>query len=270
MRDTDTVPMTLLRAPFEARTWRELAYVLVGVALSCIAAVYLFVGFATGGLFAIVLIGIPVLVATIVGGRVWGELHRWLCATLLRTPIDAPAPFTQKPGILGLVRSGLTDPVGWRAVVYLTVKSVFGAAAGFFALLFAATAALFTVSPIIWWLEHPINIDSNGVERRSMIQIDDFYFDTLPRMLLLASVGLVCLFLAPWPIRAWTAIDVILVRGLLGETKRDKRLQQLQETRTTAVEDSAATLRRVERDLHDGTQARLVTNVAASSRRSST
>ena len=43
----------------------------------------------------------------------------------------------------------------------------------------------------------------------------------------------------------------------------DGRVAELEFTRATAVDDSAATLRRVERDLHDGTQARLVTMAMA-------
>ncbi|MCQ4028561.1 histidine kinase, partial [Klebsiella pneumoniae] len=44
-----------------------------------------------------------------------------------------------------------------------------------------------------------------------------------------------------------------------GVTERlERRVEQLTETRTAAVDDSAAELRRLERDLHDGAQARLV------------
>jgi signal transduction histidine kinase len=64
---------------------------------------------------------------------------------------------------------------------------------------------------------------------------------------------------APWPIRGIAAIDRFLIGALLSPTEHDRRMMRLQETRTAAVEDSALTLRRLERDLHDGTQARLVT-----------
>ena len=48
-----------------------------------------------------------------------------------------------------------------------------------------------------------------------------------------------------------------LVRNLLGPTSMAERVSELERTRTLAVEDSAAALRRVERDLHDGAQMRL-------------
>src|SRR5581483_3547328 len=63
---------------------------------------------------------------------------------------------------------------------------------------------------------------------------------------------------APWVIRGVVAIDRLAVRLLLGPTTRAERVAQLERTRAAAVDDAAATLRRIERDLHDGAQARLV------------
>src|SRR5439155_4363726 len=55
------------------------------------------------------------------------------------------------------------------------------------------------------------------------------------------------------------AVEGALVRGLLGPTASSQRIRSLERTRGRAVDDSAAALRRIERDLHDGAQARLVT-----------
>ena len=63
---------------------------------------------------------------------------------------------------------------------------------------------------------------------------------------------------APWIVRGITQLDAALIRTLLGPTDADQRIQSLEETRTIAVDESAAALRRIERDLHDGAQARLV------------
>jgi signal transduction histidine kinase len=59
-------------------------------------------------------------------------------------------------------------------------------------------------------------------------------------------------------VRGVLALDRALIRGLLGPTAESERIQSLEDTRAMAVEDSAASLRRIERDLHDGAQARLV------------
>jgi signal transduction histidine kinase len=73
-----------------------------------------------------------------------------------------------------------------------------------------------------------------------------------------SAIGLAGMFVVPWLARGVTAVDRLLVRGLLGPTRLSTRVENLEVTRASAVDDSAATLRRIERDLHDGTQARLV------------
>ncbi len=60
-----------------------------------------------------------------------------------------------------------------------------------------------------------------------------------------------------WLARGINAGDRWLVRSLLGPSSMAERVSELERTRTLAVEDSAAALRRVERDLHDGAQMRL-------------
>ncbi|MYS83683.1 sensor histidine kinase [Embleya scabrispora] len=65
------------------------------------------------------------------------------------------------------------------------------------------------------------------------------------------------LALAPW----FARVNALWNRSLLAPTKEAElalRVQHLTESRTDAVDASAAELRRIERDLHDGAQARLV------------
>ena len=59
--------------------------------------------------------------------------------------------------------------------------------------------------------------------------------------------------------RAVVAADRWLLRGLLGPGRLAERVRDLEQTRAVAVDDSAALLRQVERDLHDGAQIRLAT-----------
>src|SRR5207249_3368494 len=77
--------------------------------------------------------------------------------------------------------------------------------------------------------------------------------------LLAAAAGLAMVLAAPWLARAVTALDLWLMRGLLGPGRLAQRVADLEATRARAVDDSAALLRRLERNLHDGTQIRLAT-----------
>jgi signal transduction histidine kinase len=72
------------------------------------------------------------------------------------------------------------------------------------------------------------------------------------------SAGMLITLVAPWVVRGVLAIDNMLARALLGPSWANTRVQELERSRAHAVDESALTLRRIERDLHDGTQARLV------------
>ena len=70
--------------------------------------------------------------------------------------------------------------------------------------------------------------------------------------------GVVFLLAAPWAMRGFVNVDQMLMRSLLGPDPMATRVRSLERARSQTVDASAATLRRIERDLHDGTQAQLV------------
>ncbi|WP_457028967.1 sensor histidine kinase [Kitasatospora sp. P5_F3] len=73
----------------------------------------------------------------------------------------------------------------------------------------------------------------------------------------------VVLVLVGWPLLPWAArflstVDRMLVDSLLSPTPLSERVRELEDDRGAVVDTAAADLRRIERDLHDGAQARLV------------
>ena len=80
---------------------------------------------------------------------------------------------------------------------------------------------------------------------------------------LFVPLGAFLLLAAPWLAHGVNELDLVLMRGLLGPGSPDptvltERVRDLEVTRAHAVDDSAARLRSIERDLHDGAQAQLV------------
>ncbi|MGI5356797.1 sensor histidine kinase [Streptomyces sp. CA-252508] len=73
-------------------------------------------------------------------------------------------------------------------------------------------------------------------------------------------VGLVVLWpVLPYLARALSNVDRAMVRGLLSPSDElERRISELESDRGVVVDTAAADLRRIERDLHDGAQARLV------------
>ncbi|MFJ4969226.1 sensor histidine kinase [Streptomyces sp. NPDC088755] len=90
-----------------------------------------------------------------------------------------------------------------------------------------------------------------------------YAFIRLPWGVLTFTVTLVSLFVL-WPVlpfiaRGLTAADRAMVRGLLSPSDElERRIAELESDRGVVVDTAAADLRRIERDLHDGAQARLV------------
>jgi signal transduction histidine kinase len=250
---------TVLRAPLTFRTWRELAYLLICPVVSTIAftLTIAFTGIGLG--LVITFIGLPLLAAVIYSGRIWGVVFRWLSKIFLRSPVAAPPPLARRPGVLGWLVSCFRDRAGWRGLAYVVASFPIMIAASYAAVV--AWATCFTIATYAaWWaVFDPTTTDSHGVTRHSGADIGSLYFDHLWSALLLSAVGVVAFWLIPpWLTRGAAALNQILIRSLLGPTRRDLRVTELERTRSVAVESSAATLRRVERDLHDGTQAQLV------------
>ena len=159
----NAVLTAVLRAPFEARTWKQLLYVVAAFVLGCAGVCYLFFGIGGGLYLSVFLVGIPLL-ALLVLGRYPS------CAVPgpAGYPVEAPPAFHRERGFFGFLRSAFTDRASWRALLFLFVQAVVGIAAGYLGLMVVAMTVFIAVSPIPWLLFHPMNIDPEGVERHSL------------------------------------------------------------------------------------------------------
>ena len=86
-------------------------------------------------------------------------------------------------------------------------------------------------------------------------------FSHLPVDIYLTIGGIALLMAAPWLTAAVGTLDVRAGRVLLGPSRAEElehRVERLAETRAGVVDAADAERRRLERDLHDGTQQRLV------------
>ena len=261
--DIRRVTGTILRAPFTDRTVRELLYCGLGGVVGgigfYITVVMLALGLVITASIVGTVFGLLLLTLALRVSRGLGGLHRRLAWRLLRYRVEAPPKFQPGNGILGRVDKRLRDRAAWRAVSYSLIKLPVA-----FVELYAITAAvigLFDVTyPVDWLL---FRNHSTG-SLHPMVALNpasfgagSFPVDTWPSTFLAVLLGAASVVAATWLARAITAGDRRLVRALLGPRSMAERVSQLERTRTLAVEDSAAALRRVERDLHDGAQMRL-------------
>jgi signal transduction histidine kinase len=176
-------------------------------------------------------------------GRAAGRLHRRLAARLLGEDVAEPA------------KSART---GWRAFGYLLLKVPLAVLEGYAALLWLAGLANMTYP--FWWpmfRNHPPGVRLSPVGVLTPFGIFDVA--TFPGTFAAFGAGAAMVLVAPWATKGVTMLDAALIRGLLGPGRLAQRVQDLQQSRAHAVDEAAAALRQVERDLHDGAQIRLAT-----------
>jgi signal transduction histidine kinase len=152
----------------------------------------------------------------------------------------------------------LRDGPGWRAAAYALVKLPV-TAAEIYAVALAALG-LTDLSYPFWWplfRNHPPGTVLQPVPVYTAL--GTFDIRAIGGTFAAFAAGAAMLLAAPWVARGAAAADCWLMRAMLGPGRLAQRVADLEQTRALAVEDSAAQLRRVERDLHDGAQIRLAT-----------
>jgi signal transduction histidine kinase len=163
---------------------------------------------------------------------------------------EIPEPYRPAGDGLAEGRRLLKSWTTWRDAAWMAVHGLTGLQAALIAV--ALWPAIpFTLSLPLWWWAAPEGSQSAFIT-----------LDSWPKALTMPFVQgafdlLVLLWLVPRLVR-WQAR---LAAALLGPTRRtslSERVEELAETRAEALEAHGAELRRIERDLHDGTQAQLV------------
>jgi len=258
---------SVFRAPIDRRTWAELLYVAVGVPLGAVVFVPVVVAYVVGTrpratFLVAVLIGSLLVAGGVLVARRLAALHRDLARALLGERVGAPALRQRRmPGVIGWLEVCLHDPANWRAAAYLVLKS-------FLALVGAFVITMFWISGVIYLffpVAHVLGFLGSYNSGAFWLHYGLARWLGMPGVVSLAgsfgvaTLGIAALAIAPWATRAVVLIDEMMVRGLLGPRTLSDQIRTLQEARARVVDGSAAQLRQIERDLHDGAQVRLAT-----------
>src|SRR5580693_2602922 len=253
---------TIVGAPLTGRNRRELMYCgfggLAGLATFWITVVLLLAGLTISVSVIGTVVGLVLITMTLRVSRRLGSLHRRLLRRTLGRQVEAPPPFQPGTGILNRVDRRLRDRPAWRAVWYALIKLPVSAAQ-LYAVVLTAFGLADLAYPAIWLLFR----NHHGGTLTPLVAVVPVPFGGNIRVgswlgaFPAALAGAACVVAAAWLARGINAADARLARGLLGPSSMAERVSELERTRALAVDDSAAALRRVERDLHDGAQMRL-------------
>ncbi len=242
------------REPFQKRSWAELGFFLASSALAC-TGVFILAALGMAGLaLAVVLVGVLIVAGDLWAARGLGRWERALARRMLGEEISEPEPLSPRPGLFAWLRASLGDRVAWRSVGYFVAKVPLT----FFGVWFALSV----------WLEALLGIASplfgGGAPTRfgPFNRLFDPGYNGGSPPGFAAHVGafltgVLLLFVAPWTMRLVVYLDRGMMHLLLAPGAAASRVRSLEESRSKTLQAATETLRRNERDLHDGTQAQL-------------
>ncbi|MFJ6391903.1 sensor histidine kinase [Streptomyces sp. NPDC091972] len=246
-----------LRAPFEGRSWREFGYVLLSLPISVLMFAYAVTMISLGAGLLVTFLGIPVFAAGLAGCRGLGALERARARGLLGLEVGDPEPLRmRKSGFMGWIGAVLKSGTSWRTLLYSVVHLPWALFSFVVAVNFWVYGWALLTYPLWFWV-FPAYVGQDGLQLYGD-ETHHIYLDNPFEIGVTALVGLLFTLATPWIVRALTTVDRVMVHGLLGPTKLSARVVELESDRGVVVDTAAADLRRIERDLHDGAQARLV------------
>ncbi|MFE1783354.1 sensor histidine kinase [Streptomyces sp. NPDC059506] len=212
--------------------WRALAYLLSGVALGAVAGVVLLFLAAAGLVSLAVAVGAVPLLGVALSGVFVARVERRRLRLVDLDPAPDPHRRPGRPGLRGWLETRLREPATWREL-------------GFTAVSLSA----------LWWMD---------------LLVLGFAL-VLPVFLMTSPAGdpgawpwlVVGLFLlpaAPYTVTAWAGARAALTRSALAprDGEPGAELTEVRASRARLVDAFDAERRRIERDLHDGAQQRLV------------
>ncbi|MGP4053125.1 sensor histidine kinase [Streptomyces sp. 2A115] len=249
-----------LRAPVEARSWREFGYLMLNLPVSIIMFTFTVTMVSLGVGLLITFLGIPVLAAALAGCRGLGALERARARGLLGLDVAAPEPLRmKKQGAMAWMGAMLKSGASWRHLLYAVLHFPWAVFSFSVAITFWAYGWVMLTYPLWYWV-YPLYGGQGGQDGLQLYGDagHNVYLDNPFEIMVTALVGLLLTMATPWIVRALTMVDRLMVQGLLGPSRLATRVVELESDRGVVIDTAAADLRRIERDLHDGAQARLV------------
>ena len=240
----------LVRPILDARTYTRILYLLLALPLGIVEFTFLVTAISFGFGTAITLIGIPVLVGTVWAWRWLAELERGVIGRLVG--VEIPSPYRPDPEAARWWRrftARLADPATWKDLAFLLLQLPVGIVSFTIAVTVLGVGLGLLLAPAYYWAL------PDG-EWLSAIHID-----ALAEAVAVVPAGAVILLLgipglgALGRLYGWFAAQLL---GSNADPVLTAQVTELQDARSRIIAAADAERRRIERDLHDGAQQRLV------------
>jgi two-component system, OmpR family, phosphate regulon sensor histidine kinase PhoR len=137
------------RLALDRQTYLRISYLLLAFPLGTLYFVVIITGLSTGAGLAIVIVGFPILVATLLAWLLFGRIERELAIHLLGAqvrPMSVPDP-VRRTARERLLKT-LGDPMTWKSLVYLLLEFPFG--------VFSFTLAIVLITVSLTLILYPV------------------------------------------------------------------------------------------------------------------
>lgn len=259
--------MTSIRRYFavtwSAQTWREIAYLLLGLPIGLVWFVYAITMYVTGISLVIVWIGVPLLIFTHLSMRAIGTLERVTFNALLGERVAAPAArlgrgATEGTGSVAAVRRWLDallhDSSLWRVLLWVSVRGITGGVGFTVALLGAIMPAVLVVACVQAILYQfgftwALSFDSQDVTALHVADMSTFWTAVGTPVILLIAPGF-----------AWASRGIAYVHRLLGRWALgggDDEAIAAANQRASLAEEQV----RIDQELHDSIGHMITMNI---------
>jgi len=244
-----TGPGGVLREVVSARTWLAFVHLISGFLVGLVTFTVLLTLLVTSvALMPVFLVGIPMLAGTLWVSLWMAYPERGRFAVMLGTDIPAP-PLPGTGGWLRRLWATLSSGAAWRTVLYGLIR-------------FPLSTLQFVLVTVVWSL--PLVLITAPAYDWALpgggAHIAGHLIRYPGALITGVLAGLVLLLAAPALTRWMAAGDAAVARGLLGSGREEltARIGELETSRAKVMDAAEAERMRIERDLHDGAQQRLV------------
>jgi signal transduction histidine kinase len=238
-----------VRSGVLASTWFAVLHLLTNMPLGILYFAVLVTSAALGTGLLITLIGIPILVGTGWIVRTMGNIERARMNGFLGTTLQDPyRPARPEAGWVARLLAIGTDPATWRDFLFLMLRMPIGIVT------FTVTVATWSIS--IALVCSPIAYVLGWFQ----INIGPRFYDGPLAMLLATFAGVLITVISFGITRGLVRLEAVLASALLDASPDElrRRVTDLATSRTRSMSAADQERRRLERDLHDGAQQRMV------------
>jgi signal transduction histidine kinase len=241
----------LLRPIRDPRTYGRILYLLLALPLGIAEFTFLVTAISFGFGTAITLIGIPILIGTVYAWRWLAELERGLFARLVG--VEIPSPYRPDPEAArwwSRIAGRLSDPATWKDLAFLLLQLPLGVVSFTIATVVLGLGVGLLGAPAYFWA---LPDDSNFA---GFIDVNEGWqaLAVMPVGALILLVGIPGLS-ALGRLYGWLASQLL---GSNADPVLTAQVHELQDARSRIIAAADNERRRIERDLHDGAQQRLV------------